>query len=106
MSRNYEYIKWYWNHTDNEYAVIIFYELDLENERYATRMAEVFSDRSIVPVIEERFDFITEGPVPKIDEINANPEYYAEIISKEEFETVYIANRYDGDISFPKKTIL
>ena len=106
MGKEYEYIKWYWNHPDDGYAIIIFYELDLENERYATRMAEVFSDRSIVPIIEEGFDFITEGPIPNLDEINAEPEYYAEIISKDEFETVYNTNRYDGDMSFPKKTII
>ena len=69
-------------------------------------MAKVFSDRSVVPVVEEGFEFITEEPIPEIDEINADSEYYAEIISKDAFETVYASKRYDGNMSFPKKIMI
>lgn len=40
-SKQFEYIKWFWKYIDDETPVILFYEVDLENERYATRMAEV-----------------------------------------------------------------
>ena len=75
---------------------------DLENERYATRMTEVFCDKVVKPVIEEGFDFVTEAPIPTVEEINCYPEFYAEIISKEKFEEVYNSKKYMGCIEFPK----
>lgn len=98
----FEYIKWFWKYIDAETPVLLFYEVDLENERYTTRMTEVFCDKTAKPVIEEGFEFITEAPVPEIEEINCDPEFYAEIISREEFEEVYYAEKYSGSIEFPK----
>lgn len=99
----FEYIKWYWRYIDDETPVLLFYEVDLENERYATRMTEVFIDKSVVPVIEEGFEFVTESPIPTADEIiKEDDDFYAEIISKEEFENVYNSNKYAGNIDFPK----
>ena len=40
----------------------------------------------VKPVIEEGFDFVTEAPIPTVEEINCEPEFCAEIISKEKFE--------------------
>lgn len=102
MSR-FEYIKWFWKYIDDETPVLLFYEVDLDNERYAARMTEIFSDRSAVPRIEEGFEFITEAPVPTVEQINSEPDFYAEKISKEEFEKVYEADKYNGDIIFPKR---
>ncbi len=99
----FEYIKCFWKYIDNETPVLLFYEVDLENERYASRMTEVFSDGSAVPCIEEGFEFITEAPVPTVEQINREPEFYAERISKEEFEKVYEDDKYMGDITFPKR---
>lgn len=98
----FEYVKWYWKQTDEKTPVILFYEVDLENKRYAARMAEVYPDRSVVPVIEEGFEYITEAPIPVIEEINTEPEFFAEIISKEEFESIYNQKYYSQDIGFPK----
>ena len=100
----FQYIKCYWKYIDDETPVVLFYEIDLESERYATRMTEVFTNRKAVPVIESGFKFITEAPIPMIDEINKDNDFYAEIISKEEFERVYQCQVYDGDIEFPRYT--
>lgn len=100
MKEGFEYIRCYWNDTDEENPVVLFYEVDLENERYATRLIEVFADRKAVPVIEEGFEFVTEQPVPNIEEINREDQFFAEIISKEEFEKVYSSREYQGDIRF------
>lgn len=97
----FEYIKWFWKYIDDETPILLFYEIDLVNERYATRMTEVFSDKKAVPVTEKGFEFITEAPVPTIDEINKEPEFFALVISKEEFENAYKSEIYSGDISFP-----
>ena len=99
----FEYIKWFWKYTDDETPVLLFYEVDLENERYARRMTEVFPDRSVSRVIpEEGFDFVTEAPVPTVDEINKESEFYAIIISRKEFDNVYNAEKYLGNIDFPE----
>ena len=98
----FEYIKCYWKYIDDETPVVLFYEVDLENKRHATRGAEVFINRKALPVIEPGFEFITETPIPMIDEINIDNDFFAEIISKEEFERVYQCHIYDGDIKFPK----
>ena len=45
---------------------------------------------------------MTEAPVPTVSEINADPDYYAEVITKEEFDTVYNSNRYEGSIVFSR----
>lgn len=97
----FEYIKWFWKYIDDETPILLFYEIDLENERYATRMTEVFSDKKAIPVAEKGFKFITEAPVPTIDEINKEPDFFAVTISKEEFENAYKSEIYSGDISFP-----
>lgn len=99
--QKFEYVKCYWKYIDDETPVILFYEVDLENERYATRMAEVFADKRIIPVIEKGFEFITEAPIPPINEINADNEFFAEIIQKEEFENVYRSLTYSGSVKFP-----
>ncbi len=94
----FEYIRWYWRYIDDETPVILFYEVDLENERYATRMTEVFSDRKAIPVIYDDFEFVTEAPIPTVEEINQDDEFFAEIISKAEFEKVYNCNEYTGKL--------
>ena len=99
----FEYIKWYWEHSYDTDPIVFFCEVDTENERYATRMTEVYADRRVAPVIEEGFEFVTEAPIPTPDEINTEPEFYAKYITKEEFEAVYHADRHDGDIGFHHK---
>ena len=87
--RRFEYIKWHGNQSDTEDEFLLFYEVDLENDRYATRMTEVQKDGSVKQVVEAGFEFVTEAPVPTINEINSEPEWQAELITKEEFEEVY-----------------
>ncbi len=102
--KQFEYIKVYWNHTCQEDPIVLFYEVDPEQERYATRLTEIFRDRRAIPVVEPGFAFITEAPVPPVEEINQKEnrdDFYAEIISKEEFEAVYGSAIYQGDIRFP-----
>ena len=64
-------------------------------------MAEVYSDRSVKPVTDSDSEFVTEAPVPTVDEINTEPEFHAEIISADEFEKIYNSDHYPADICFP-----
>ena len=82
--------------------VILFYKVDKANERYATRMAEVYDDYSVKQVVESGSECVTEAPVPTVREINAGPDYYAEVITKEEFDTVYNSNKNEASIVFPR----
>ncbi|MDE6615452.1 MAG: hypothetical protein K2K35_02720 [Lachnospiraceae bacterium] len=100
MQKKFEYIKCYWKYIDDETPVILFYEVDLENGRYATRMTEIFNNRKSIPV-DDGFEFVTEAPVPEIGTINQEKEFYAQIITKEEFELVYNCIFYTGNIDFP-----
>lgn len=87
--KKFEYIKWFWEFIDTETPVLLFYEVDLTNERYATRMIEIFSDRTIHVIAEEGFAFVTEAPVPTVEEINLEDEFYAETISQNAFNKIY-----------------
>ena len=98
----FEYIRWYWRHIDGEMLVVLFYEVDLANERYATPMVEVFPDRSAEPVTELGFAFVTEAPAPTVDEINRDPDFFAELISKEVFEDAFRNPVYSGPLSRPR----
>ena len=98
----YEYIKWYVKDFHGEYAPLLFYEVDKDQERYATRMAEVYDDYSIKQVIDSGSAFVTEAPVPTVSGINTDSDYFAELISREEFDAVYNSSRYDGSILFPR----
>ena len=97
----FEYIRWYWRYTDDETPVVLFYEVDLANDRYAARMTEVFPDRSAEPVTELGFAFVIEAPVPTVDEINRDPDFFAELISKEVFEAAFRQQVYSGPLSRP-----
>lgn len=101
--KKFEYIKWFWEFIDTETPVLLFYEVDLTNERYATRMIEIFSDRTIHVIAEEGFAFVTETPVPTVEEINLEDEFYAEIISQNAFNKIYHSETYTGEIAFPEK---
>jgi hypothetical protein len=90
----FEYIKWRGTQNNKDEGFLLFYEVDLDNDRYATRMIEIQEDGSVNPIVEEGFEFITEAPVPTIEEINTDPEWHAELISETEFEEIYESDHY------------
>lgn len=91
----YEYISCDWKHNFKEEPVTFLYEVDLDEERYATRMIEIFADGHTNSIQEEGWKFVTEEPVPSIDDINKGEfgeEFSACMISKEEFEKIWKKN--------------
>jgi len=105
----YEYIKLYWQH-DPDYStstdpVVMFYEVDTQRDRFAVRMTNIFADRTAFPVINDEAEFVTDDPVPTVEEFNIElpPEFkdrfFAELISKEEFEEVYNSKEYSGKLT-------
>ena len=55
----YEYISCDWKHNFEEEPVTILYEVDLDEERYATRMIEVFADGHTNNLQDKEWKFIT-----------------------------------------------
>lgn len=80
-----------WEHDNPQHPVLIYSELD--EERYETRKIEIFRDGRIGYATTELMDNgatgLSEGPIPSVEEINANPVLHAREISKEEFEQVW-----------------
>ncbi|MBD5143602.1 MAG: hypothetical protein HDT22_08370 [Ruminococcus sp.] len=106
MRKKFEYMKFFWEFIDKETPVVIFYEIDLTDEifrRFATRMIEVFPDRTVNIVIGESFEFVTEDSLPTVEEINqgiCGEEFHAELISQEEFQAIWHSKKYFGKIIF------
>lgn len=102
-----EYIKLYWEHTsekEKDEPVVIIYEVDLSEERYAVRSVYIYADRRAVNIEDKEFGFVTECPVPAIEELNSD-EYGKEIraclITEEEFERIWESGIYRGNL-FPE----
>ncbi len=101
-----EYIKLYWEHTspkEKDEPVVILYEVDLSEERYATRSVDICANRRAVNVEGKEFGFVTECPVPAVDEFNSD-EYGAEfkacLITEEEFERTWESGVYQCALFF------
>lgn len=94
-----EYVKYYWEYIDEETPVLIFAELD--EERYSTRQADVFSDRHI-EILGDKEEYVSEAPYPSNDEINDMGEFKIFNISKSEFEHVWNSypNKYEGMLAY------
>lgn len=99
-----EYLKLYWAHTsekEKEEPVVILYEVDLSQERYATRMIDIYENRNTENTIDEIMGLVTEAPLPTIEEINTETygtEFYACLMTKAEFEKIWHTKKYTGDL--------
>ena len=82
--------------------IVYFYEVDLNDERFALRGIEVFVDRTIEFYDDLYCDVIEACPIPTVDELNAKiwgEGFYATIISKEEFEQIWATEIYNGSLT-------
>lgn len=57
-----EYIKCFWKYTDDETPILMFYELNLDEERYATRIIDIFPDSHIEKLEDKINIFVSEAP--------------------------------------------
>ena len=72
---------------------VLFYS-ELDNDRYEVRKVEIYKDdRFGLADISFEFGKTALGTmsVPSIEEINSEPEFLAQVISKEEFEKIWTA---------------
>lgn len=99
MQNDKEYLKLYWKHDYPTDPVLLIYEVDLDEDRYATRMIEIFADGRIDNREDKGFEFVTEAAVPTVAEFNTaeyGEEFAAELTTKEEFENIWNTGIYTG----------
>ncbi len=82
-----QYIEVLWKHSDASFPIRIFSELDVE--RYESRKVEVYADGAKVTSGDDIPAFLSDQPVPSLDEMNASGELVAKLISEQDFEEVW-----------------
>lgn len=83
-----QYVKCIWFHNSNEYPVLLYSELD--KDRYEVRKIEIYRDNRIIYAHTKHNEMeLGEVPVPNVEEINRESEFYAMKITQKEFEVVW-----------------
>lgn len=107
MRDNMEYLKFFWKHNFPTDPVVIIYEVDLDDERYAIRLIDIFADGHTSNQEDKAWGYVTEDPVPTVEEFNEEynkadygEDFHACLISKEEFEEIWNTGIYNGDLVF------
>ena len=103
MEHRMEYIKLFWKHNYPDDPVVIIYEVDLDDERYAIRLIDIYADGHTNNMEDRAWGYVTEAPVPTIEIFNTNDygeDFHACLISKEEFEEIWNTGIYTGDLIF------
>lgn len=70
MNKTREYLKVSWSHSYQDEPELIFYEVDLTNERLCLRSIELFADGSIKSINNLYEQAIEITPIPALNEIN------------------------------------
>lgn len=103
-----EYIKVYWEHTSEKEVnepVVIVYEVDLTEERYATRMIDIYADSHTENIEDQAQRFVTEAPVITMEEINSGEygtEFHACLMTRAMFEEIWQTKTYHGSLYWDK----
>ena len=96
-----EYVKLYWHHDFPIDPVVIIYEVDVDDERYATRLINIFADGRIENQEDKAWGYVTEAAVPTVEEFNTleyGEEFCACLVSQDEFEKIWSTGGYSGKL--------
>jgi hypothetical protein len=97
-----EYFKASWIHDLKDQPILFYSELD--NDRYEVRKIEIYKDDSF-GFADTSFEFggaaLGTVSVPSIEEINSDPQFLANVITKEEFEEIWTAYNNFRKESYP-----
>lgn len=102
MERDMEYIQLFMEYESDDMPMVYFYEVDLNDDRFALREIEVFVNRTVKVCNDLYCDVIEACPIPKVDELNAKvwgEGFYATIISKDEFDEIWNSGIYNGSLT-------
>ena len=102
MEHRYEYVKLFWKHDYPNDPVVIIYEVDMDDERYAIRLIDIFADGHTSNQEDKALGYVTETPVPIVEILNTSDygeEFHACLISKEDFEKIWETGIYSGSLT-------
>ena len=71
MDSNIEYIQLFMEYESDDMPMVYFYEVDLNDDRFALREIEVFVNRTVKVDNDPYCDVIEACPIPRVDELNA-----------------------------------
>ncbi len=96
-----EYIKLFWEDAPEEEPPVILYEVDTGNERLALRSIDIFMDGHTRNIPDLYDGAIEITPIPTVEEFNTHvwgEEFYACLMEKSEFESIWESCSYDGKL--------
>ena len=102
MESNIEYIQLFMEYESDDMPMVYFYEVNLDDDRFALRAIEVFVNRMVKIYNDLYCDVMEACPIPTVDELNAKvwgEGFYAVIISKEKFEEIWNTGIYSGSLT-------
>ena len=71
MGSNNEYIQLFMEYESDDMPMVYFYEVNLDDDRFALRAIEVFVNRMVKIYKDLYCDVIEACPIPTVDELNA-----------------------------------
>lgn len=101
MESGIEYMQLFMKYESADMPVVYFYEVDLNNDRFALRAIEVFANRTIKIYNDLYRDVIEMCPIPTVDEFNAKiwgEGFCANLISEDKFDEIWSASIYEGSL--------
>lgn len=97
-----EYIQLFMEYEADDMPMVYFYEVDLNNDRFAKRAIEVFVNRTVKFYNDLYCDVIEMCPIPTIDEFNEKiwgEGFYAVVISEDKFNEIWNTGIYTGSLT-------
>ena len=70
MERNIEYIQLFMEYESDDMPMVYFYEVDVNDDRFALRAIEIFVDRTVKFYNDLYCDVVEVCPIPTVDELN------------------------------------
>lgn len=102
MESDIEYIQLFMEYESADMPMVYFYEVDLNDDRFALRAIEVFVNRTVKFYNDLYCGVIEMCPIPTVDEFNAKvwgEGFYATIISKDKFDKIWNSGIYNGSLT-------
>ena len=102
MERDIEYIQLFMEYESDDMPMVYFYEVDVNNDRFALRAIEIFVDRTVKFYNDLYCDVVEVCPIPTVDELNERvwgEGFYATIISKGKFNEIWNTGIYNESLT-------
>lgn len=102
MESDIEYIQLFMEYESDDMPMVYFYEVDVNDDRFALRAIEIFVDRTVKFYNDLYCDVVEVCPIPTVDELNEKvwgEGFYATIISKDKFDEIWNTGIYNESLT-------